>query len=176
MISVVRSLLIKMLWRYCIFCTSHLETNDPRYKNTTLILFKKEKIDFIISINATVCVILLTKVAFFIENNQIQAITHQKYCQILFNKEKLPDQYANKYCSKGIWSISSSLFIKFEFHQVSNCQVGTCIKFKFCSSTLSFGSSNTSFSGFLVLEFSWVWVLRVKTFRVFEFRVGRSGK
>ena len=40
---------------------------------------KKEKIDFIISINATVCVILLTKVAFFIENNQIQAIIHQRY-------------------------------------------------------------------------------------------------
>ena len=66
------------------------------------------------------------------------------------------------------------LFIEFEFHQVSNFRVRTCIKLDFCSSILCLGSSNTDFPGFFVLDFSRVWVLRVKTRRVFEFRVARS--
>ena len=48
------------------------------------------------------------------------------------------------------------------------CQLG------FCSSISSFGSSNTRFSGFFQLEFSRIWVLRVKTRRVFEFQVALS--
>ena len=45
----------------------------------------------------------------------------------------------------------------------------------FCSSISSFASSNTGFSGFFELKFSRVWVLRVKTRRIFEFRVAQSG-
>ena len=40
---------------------------------------------------------------------------------------------------------SSSLFIEFEFHQVSNCRVRTSIKLECCFSILSYGSSITSF-------------------------------
>ena len=69
----------------------------------------------------------------------------------------------------------SSLFIKFEFHRVSNCWVRTYIKLEFRLHILNFGSSNTSFSGFIELDFSRVWVLRVKTRRVFEFWVARLG-
>ena len=72
-------------------------------------------------------------------------------------------------------ALSSSLFIESEFHQVSNCWVRTCTKLDFCSSISNFGSSNMSFSGFFKLDFSGVWVLRVKTCQVFEFRVARSG-
>ena len=74
--------------------------------------------------------------------------------------------------STSAWT--SSLYIEFEFHRVSNYRVRACIKLDFCSSISSFGSSNTSFSGFFELEFSRVWVLRVKARRVFEFRVARS--
>ena len=67
------------------------------------------------------------------------------------------------------------LYIEFEFHRVSNCPVRAGIKLNFCSSISRFDSSNTSFSGFFELEFSRVGILKVKTRRVFEFRVVRSG-
>ena len=47
---------------------------------------------------------------------------------------------------------SSPLLIEFEFHQVSNCRVRTCIKVEFCLSISSFGSSNMSFSDFSSLS------------------------
>ena len=82
-------------------------------------------------------------------------------------------RYTYKYVD--ISARSSSLFIELEFHWVSNCQVRTCIKLDFCLSILSLGFSYKSFSGFFELEFSRVRILRVKTRRVFEFRVARSG-
>ena len=63
---------------------------------------------------------------------------------------------------------SCSLFIKFEFHRVSNCRVWIWVKLNFCSSISSFGLHNMSFSGFFELEFSRNLVLRVKTCRVFR--------
>ena len=43
---------------------------------------------------------------------------------------------------------TSSIYIEFEFHRVSNCRVWASIKLDFCSSISSFGSSNSSFSIF----------------------------
>ena len=51
-------------------------------------------------------------------------------------------------CLAYISARLSLLFIEFEFHQVSDCRVRTCVNLDFCSSILSFGSSNMSFSGF----------------------------
>ena len=82
--------------------------------------------------------------------------------------------FENIYCRVGISAWTNSLYIEFKFHRVSNCRVQACIKLNFCSSISSFGSSITSFSGFFELEFSQVWVLRVKAGRVFEFGVARS--
>ena len=70
---------------------------------------------------------------------------------------------------------SSPLFIEFEFDRVSNCWVRTCNKVEFCLSISTFGSSNMNFSDFFKLEFNWVWLLRVKTWWVFEFRVAWFG-
>ena len=69
----------------------------------------------------------------------------------------------------------SSFFIEFEFQQVSNCRVRTCIKLECCFSISNYGSSNLSLQIFFELEFSRVWVLWIKTRWVFEFRVARSG-
>ena len=43
---------------------------------------------------------------------------------------------------------SNSLFIEFEFHQVSNCRVRTCIKLECCFSISNYGSSNLSLQNF----------------------------
>ena len=65
---------------------------------------------------------------------------------------------------KGLFSIAwtSSFYIEFEFHQVSNRRVRAFIKLDFCSSISCFGLSNTSFLGIFELQFSRVWVLWVK--------------
>ena len=70
---------------------------------------------------------------------------------------------------------SSSLFIDFEFQRLSNCPFQTCIKIDFCLRILSVGSSNTSFLSFFELEFSWVWVVRLKTRLVFKVWVAQPG-
>ena len=54
--------------------------------------------------------------------------------------------FVSKVVKISAWK--SSLYIEFEFHQVSNCRVPACIKLDFCLSISSFGSSDTSFSGF----------------------------
>ena len=63
--------------------------------------------------------------------------------------------------------ISSLSFVEFqtvEFEHVSSS----------CLSNSSFGLSDTSFSGFIELQFNRVWVLKVKTGRVFKFPVACS--
>ena len=91
------------------------------------------------------------------------------------NKIAVVVQYSSWNLNPAFFSAwTSSLYIEFEFHRVSNCWVRACIKLDFCLSISSFGLSNTSFSGFFELKFSRIWVLRVNARRLFEFRVACS--
>ena len=63
--------------------------------------------------------------------------------------------------------LSSLSFIEFQTVEFEHLSSSTF------AGILSFGSINTIFSGFFKLVFSRVGVLRVKTSRVFEFRVAQ---